>query len=81
MAVEKDNLDTGKLTTIGVVGALITAAISYLAAGMYHEMVRDLQVQRQDAPALEKAAAEQARQKDEAAGVDDAIREIAGEER
>jgi len=81
MAVEKDNLDTEKLTTIGVVGALLTAAISYLAAGMYHERVGEIHTARQQAPALEKAAAEKDRQQAEAAGVEDAIREVAGEER
>ena len=81
MAVEKDDLDTDKLVTIGVVGAILTAAISYFAAGMYHERVEQIQLEREQAPALEAAQADLQRQREATAGVENAIREVVAEER
>ena len=77
MAVEKDDLDTNRLVTIGLVGALATAAISYLAAGMYHERVEQMHVERQQAPALQEARSMKAAQ--QPAGIEEAMREIADE--
>lgn len=75
MAVEHDDPDNVKLATIGLVGAIATAAISYLAAGMYHERVQEIRAAEEQTPALEEAQQMEAAQ--QPAGIEQAMKEIA----
>ena len=58
MAVQDDNLDTGKLVTIGLVGALLTVAGSYYAAGIFHEHERAQFVEKSIGPVAERTRAQ-----------------------
>ncbi len=78
MACEPDELDTNKLSTIGIVTAFAIAAISYLAAGMYHERIEQIQVERQSAPSLDHA--QDAKTAGQPAGIEGAMREVAGDQ-
>ena len=78
MACEPDDLDTNKLSTIGIVTAFAVAAISYLAAGMYHERMEEIQVERQTAPSLDHA--QESKAAGQPAGIEDAMREVAGDQ-
>ena len=78
MACEHDDLDTNKLSTIGIVTAFAIAAISYLAAGMYHERLGEIQSENQTAPALDHA--QEAKAAGPPAGIEDAMREVANGE-
>lgn len=78
MACEPDELDTNKLSTIGIVTAFAVAAISYLAAGMYHERLEEIQTEGQTAPSLDHA--QDAKAAGPPDGIEDAMREVAGDQ-
>ena len=78
MACEPDELDTNTLSTIGIVTAFAIAAISYLAAGMYHERIEQIQLEQQTGPALDHA--QDGKAAGQPAGIEDAMREVAGDQ-
>lgn len=57
MAIEKDEVDTGLLATIGLAGAALVIAGSYYAAGIYWDYKKQDQINRNIQPAIERTLA------------------------
>ena len=54
MAIQHDNIDVAHLVRIGLVGTIITIAISYWVAGLNYIEDQDLQAERLERYAVEK---------------------------
>lgn len=54
MAIERDEIDTGLLATIGLAGAALVIAGSYFAAGIYWDHQRTDKINRSIQPAIER---------------------------
>ena len=69
MAIQPDKLNVTRMVNVGLIGVFLSLAIAYLAAGGYHRLDNELDLERN---VQDRIAATHARKAEQLAGIDPA---------